>query len=341
MFPNAVPVWLSCLIASSDLLLLNGDTSARANAPLSAESDSSTCVDAVDDSDAQELDLHMAALSRVELLQTSISLQRRGTDQESKKLHAQSIVQRLLSCQHPFQGLSRHLGLDDEKKMLDVVSWAGTLCAVLLFASPAPTFRNIVREGAVRNFDALPYLLALLQCSLWVSYSVITPNRLPSLLTNLCGAGLELIWCILYLSFSSERTAFATKFVVVVAAWILLTGVDVLTVPHMQAWQRHRLKPQDSIQTEALGLICVVFNIMMYAAPLGIVKRVIQTGSVEYMPLGLSVCTLLCSSTWTAYSLMVNDIWMLIPNASGVLLGVVQLVIYSWFCGAKKEGVKN
>eukprot|EP00930_Biecheleria_cincta_P016208 TRINITY_DN13276_c0_g1_i1.p1 TRINITY_DN13276_c0_g1~~TRINITY_DN13276_c0_g1_i1.p1 ORF type:complete len:108 (-),score=8.03 TRINITY_DN13276_c0_g1_i1:41-364(-) len=106
-------------------------------------------------------------------------------------------------------------------------------------------------------------------------------------------------------------------------------------------WQRHRLKPEDSIQTEALGLICVAFNIMMYAAPLGIVKRVVQTGSVEYMPLGLSVCTLLCSSTWTAYSLMVSDIWLLIPNASGVVLGVAQLIIYSWFCGERKEEVKN
>lgn len=341
MFLHAVPVSLSYIVASLHILLLKGDTPARANALPFAEPETSTCEDAVDDSDMHELDLHMAALSRVELLQTSFSLQHPGNAQHSENSHAQSMLQRLLSSQHPLQGLSTHLGLNDGRRLLDVVSWAGTICAVLLFASPAPTFSNIVREGAVRNFDALPYLLALLQCLLWVSYAVITPNRLPSLLTNLCGAGFELIWCMLYFVYTSDRAKFGKQFIVVVAVWMVLTGVDVLTVPHIQMWHRHRLKPEDSIQTEALGLICVVFNILMYAAPLGIAKRVIQTGSVEYMPLGLSICTLLCSSTWTAYSLMVNDIWLLIPNFSGVVLGVAQLFIYFWFRGGAQPDLKG
>merc|ERR1719199_109821 len=59
------------------------------------------------------------------------------------------------------------------------------------------------------------------------------------------------------------------------------------------------------------------------------------------MPLPLSVCTLLCSSCWLAYALLVNDEWILIPNACGVVLGIMQLIIYTMYCGRTKVSVPD
>jgi solute carrier family 50 protein (sugar transporter) len=137
---------------------------------------------------------------------------------------------------------------------------------------------------------------------------------------------------LIFLRFSSNRASFARKFAAVVAIWGAFTLVDTLGVPHLD-WKS--LKEGDSLQTDLLGLVCVALNIAMYAAPLGIAYKVVKTRSVEYMPLPLSMCTLLCSIFWFAYALMVGDVWVMVPNACGIVLGVMQLVIYAMCCGGK------
>ena len=54
-----------------------------------------------------------------------------------------------------------------------------------------------------------------------------------------------------------------------------------------------------SKQTNILGLTCTVFNICMYAAPLGVVRTVIRQRSVQSMPLPLTIGTGICSGAWT------------------------------------------
>mmetsp|Transcript_166619 Transcript_166619/g.319823 ORF Transcript_166619/g.319823 Transcript_166619/m.319823 type:complete len:135 (+) Transcript_166619:65-469(+) len=103
-----------------------------------------------------------------------------------------------------------------------------------------------------------------------------------------------------------------------------------LAVPHL-SWKP--LKPGDTLQTDFMGVLCLLINILMYGAPLGVVRQVIRTRSVEFMPLGLSLFTLMCSSSWFVYSFLVSDLWIFVPSASGVVLGILQLIIYSMYQG--------
>jgi solute carrier family 50 protein (sugar transporter) len=65
---------------------------------------------------------------------------------------------------------------------------------------------------------------------------------------------------------------------------------------------------------------------------------VVRTKSVEYMPLSLSVCTLLCALSWSVYAIYVGDATILVPNILGVLLAIVQLGLYATYCGSGSNG---
>lgn len=60
----------------------------------------------------------------------------------------------------------------------------------------------------------------------------------------------------------------------------------------------------------------------------------IATKSVEYMPLTLSLVSLLNSICWTTYALIRFDIFITIPNGTGTLLCLGQLFLYFWYAGS-------
>ncbi|XP_043687987.1 bidirectional sugar transporter SWEET3b-like [Telopea speciosissima] len=77
-----------------------------------------------------------------------------------------------------------------------------------------------------------------------------------------------------------------------------------------------------------VGCIGLVVAVGMYSSPLVVVKKVIQTKSVEFMPFYLSLFSFLNSSFWGPYGLLGHDPFIAIPNLLGCPLGFFQLVLY-------------
>ncbi|KAK5804346.1 hypothetical protein PVK06_031995 [Gossypium arboreum] len=77
-----------------------------------------------------------------------------------------------------------------------------------------------------------------------------------------------------------------------------------------------------------VGTIGLVASVAMYAAPLVVVKQVIMTKSVEFMPFYLSFFSFLASVLWLAYGLLSHDLLLASPNLVGLLLGILQLGLY-------------
>jgi hypothetical protein len=86
-----------------------------------------------------------------------------------------------------------------------------------------------------------------------------------------------------------------------------------------------------SPETAFLGIGCAILNIMVYGSPLSVMRQVIQTKSVAFMPLSLTCGTLLCSSVWGVYAILVDDWNVLVPSCLGVALGISQLVLYFYY----------
>ncbi|KAJ7955126.1 Bidirectional sugar transporter SWEET [Quillaja saponaria] len=79
----------------------------------------------------------------------------------------------------------------------------------------------------------------------------------------------------------------------------------------------------------AIGLMAAGLNIVMYGSPLAAMKTVVMTKSVEYMPFFLSFFFFLNGGIWFFYALLVQDKFLAVPNGTGFLLGLVQLILYA------------
>ncbi|KAK8684468.1 hypothetical protein V6N13_040495 [Hibiscus sabdariffa] len=55
------------------------------------------------------------------------------------------------------------------------------------------------------------------------------------------------------------------------------------------------------------GLGATIFSIIMYASPLSIMRLVIKTKSVEFMPFFLSLFVFLCGTSWFVFGLLGRD----------------------------------
>eukprot|EP00301_Raphidiophrys_heterophryoidea_P010613 c1579_g1_i1.p1 GENE.c1579_g1_i1~~c1579_g1_i1.p1 ORF type:complete len:252 (-),score=61.28 c1579_g1_i1:121-876(-) len=228
---------------------------------------------------------------------------------------------------------------DQAQAAAQVLGWFATLASTILFLSPIPVVRNIVLWKDVKKFSCFPWVVSLFQCSLWVVYAIITPDRLQPLVTNLIGVLLEGVYVALYfMNAKGEAKRHTTIMLAVVGAlFVLIVTVVLLAVPHWTWVKPLDPKSTDSRETVFLGMICVVINIIMYGSPLSVLSIVIKTKSVEFMPLSLTVGTFLSSCMWGVYGLIVKDVNISIPNGSGLVLALIQFVVYGMYCSRKNS----
>ena len=92
------------------------------------------------------------------------------------------------------------------------------------------------------------------------------------------------------------------------------------------------------IYFKAVGIAANVFNVLMYAATGEKIYRVIKTKNYQLMPIFSIIGSFFSSLCWLIYALLDFEINVLIPNALGLVLSVVQLIVYFWaYCKKRKK----
>ncbi|WOL08367.1 bidirectional sugar transporter SWEET4-like [Canna indica] len=214
-----------------------------------------------------------------------------------------------------------------------VVGIIGNVISLGLFLAPVPTFVRICKKRSVEEFSPMPYLATMLNCMVWVVYGLPIVHPHSTLVLTINGAGLfiELAYLLLFIIFSKggKRLKVIALFIAEIV-FIIALAIIVITVVH--TWQRRSM---------IVGIISVVFCIGMYVAPLSVMRMVIQTKSVEFMPLTLSVVGFLNGVCWTTYALIRFDLYITIPNSVGTLFAVAQLVLYAVYYKSTKRQMEE
>ncbi|XP_028556203.1 bidirectional sugar transporter SWEET4-like [Dendrobium catenatum] len=209
----------------------------------------------------------------------------------------------------------------------------GNAISFVLFLSPMPTFFRICKKKSVEHFSVVPYVATLLNCMLWVLYGLpfVKPNSTLIITINGAGTVIELIYIFIYLLYSDG----SRRIKALVLLFTDITFVAVVTAIILSIFKSHERR------TLIVGILCIIFCIMMYASPLSIMKRVIRTKSVEYMPLYLSIAYFFNGLCWTTYSLIHLDVNLtiiaLIPNAIGLLFAIAQLLLHAIYNKSTKQ----
>ncbi|KAK8962309.1 Bidirectional sugar transporter SWEET14 [Platanthera guangdongensis] len=194
----------------------------------------------------------------------------------------------------------------------------GNIVSFMVYLAPLPTFYRVYRKKTTEGFQSVPYVVALFSAMLWIYYALIKTNTYLLITINSFGCVIETIYIAMYLVYAT-RTAkiYTTKMILLLNVGLFSTIVlCTLFIFH------------GSTRLKVLGWICVSFSVSVFAAPLSIIRLVVRTKSVEFMPFYLSFFLTLSAVVWFSFGLFSKDIYVALPNVLGFAFGVVQMILY-------------
>ncbi|KAL9264570.1 Bidirectional sugar transporter SWEET7-like protein [Drosera capensis] len=117
-----------------------------------------------------------------------------------------------------------------------------------------PTFVNIYKKGSVEQYSPVPYLATFFNCMLWVLYGLpfVHPNSILVITINGAGTFIEVP--------NNKRL----KLIVIAVLEVVFVGVVAVAVLSLVHGTKDR--------SRVIGIIAIVGNIMMYAAPLSVMN---------------------------------------------------------------------
>ncbi|KAG4947038.1 hypothetical protein JHK87_043045 [Glycine soja] len=209
----------------------------------------------------------------------------------------------------------------------DAAGVTGNIFAFGLFVSVRPIFRRIIKNGSTKMFSGLPYIYSLLNCliCLWYGTPLISPDNLLVTTVNSIGAAFQLVY-ILFLMYAEK----ARK---VRMVGLLLTVLGIFVIILVGSLQ----VDDSTMRGMFVRFLSCASLISTFASPLFIIKLVIQTKSVEFMPFYLSISTFLMSISFFLYGFLSDDAFIYVPNGIGTVLGMIQLVLYFYYKGSTSE----
>lgn len=174
----------------------------------------------------------------------------------------------------------------------------GNAIGLFLFLAPVVTFKRVLKNKSTEQFSGIPYVMTLLNCLLaaWYGLPFVSPNNILVTIINAAGAVLETIYVLIFLVFAlkKERLKVGSLFALVLSVFAAIALVSILAL-------------HGNARKVFCGVAASVFSIIMYGSPLSIMRLVIKTRSVEYMPFFLSLFCFLCGTSWFIYGLLGQD----------------------------------
>ncbi|KAL5074969.1 hypothetical protein RYX36_013953 [Vicia faba] len=195
----------------------------------------------------------------------------------------------------------------------------GNISSFVCFLAPLPTFYRVCKKKSTEGFQSIPYVAALFSAMLWLFYAYIKTGETLLITINAFGCVIETVYLAIYVTYCPKKIRMFTLRMIVLMNFVGFGTIAVLT---------YVLAKEEEGRIKILGWICVVFATSVFAAPLSIIRVVIRTKSVEFLPFPLSLLLLISAVMWLLYGLSLRDIYVTLPNVVGLTFGIVQITLY-------------
>ncbi|KAF8005821.1 hypothetical protein BT93_K0181 [Corymbia citriodora subsp. variegata] len=195
----------------------------------------------------------------------------------------------------------------------------GNVISFVVFLAPVPTFYRICKRKSTEGIQSVPYVVSLFRATHWLYYALVKSDSNDFLLitVNSVGCVIETIYVVLYLAYAPKKAKIFT-----VKLMVMTFGefCSYLLLSHFLT--------KGSTRVQLLGWLCVGFSVIILAVPLSVLRMVIRTKSVEFMPFSLSFFVTLSAVIWLLYGLFLKDIHVVVPHVLEFILGVLQMGLY-------------
>ncbi|KAF1876178.1 hypothetical protein Lal_00006809 [Lupinus albus] len=180
---------------------------------------------------------------------------------------------------------------------------------------------QIIKAKSVLDFKPDPYVTTVLNCAMWTFYGLpfVSKHNVLVLTINSIGLVMEIIYTLIFFVYSNW--AKRRRIILIILCEVIFVFIVVFCVLYFVDTVSRR--------TTIVGVICIIFNVAMYLSPLTVMRRVIKSKSVKYMPFLLSLANFGNGVIWVIYALLKWDPFIVIPNGLGTIAAITQLVLYA------------
>ncbi|KAH9331678.1 hypothetical protein KI387_003786, partial [Taxus chinensis] len=171
------------------------------------------------------------------------------------------------------------------------------IISFLVYLAPLPTFIRVYRKKSTEGFHSIPYVAALLSAMFWLYYGMMKPDCTLIVTINSAGCVIETLYLAIYFAYAPTQAKITTAKLLMGLNMGVFGSVVLFTLLFSQGQRRILI----------VGWISSAISVTVYAAPLSILRLVICTKSVEFMPFYLSLFLTVNATIWFAYGLLIRD----------------------------------
>ncbi|WVZ51615.1 hypothetical protein U9M48_002743, partial [Paspalum notatum var. saurae] len=198
------------------------------------------------------------------------------------------------------------------------------IISFMTYLAPLPTFYRIYKNKSTEGFQSVPYVVALFSAMLWIYYALVKSDETLLITINSAGCVIETLYIAVYLAYAPKKAKlFTAKILLLINVGVF--GLILLLTLLLAAGQN---------RVVLLGWVCVGFSVSVFVAPLSIIRQVVRTRSVEFMPFSLSLSLTISAVVWFLYGLLIKDKYVALPNVLGFTFGVIQMGLYAFYRNA-------
>ncbi|KAL0721276.1 hypothetical protein Bca4012_035875 [Brassica carinata] len=173
--------------------------------------------------------------------------------------------------------------MTDSHTTRTIVGIIGNMISFGLFCAPIPTMVKIWKMKSVSEFKPDPYVATVLNCMMWTFYGLpfVQPDSLLVITINGTGLFMELVYVTIFFIFAASPIR--RKITIAMMIEVIFMAVVIFCTLYFLPTTKQR--------SMLIGILCIVFNVIMYASPLTV----------------------------------------MIPNGLGSISGIVQLILYATY----------
>ena len=211
-----------------------------------------------------------------------------------------------------------------------IFGWVGTVLATYFYIAPIVPYLKLIKgQLTYKEVPGILLLCSLINCVLWSAYALLK-NQFNNYLANGLGGSITLIYVSMFLIYFAEKKILLSF---IYHLFLIACVVEIYFLCYY------------IVDPKVTGIIANIFNVLMYAAPGEKIKTICETGNYELIPIFSTIGGMACSTSWMLYGFYQKDPIVITPNALGVTVSIVQIVVYIIYRNKmkkkKKKDLKN
>lgn len=221
--------------------------------------------------------------------------------------------------------------LEENSLSAKIVSILGTIIAVGLNLTPIVLFYEYFKKK--RKFESIPEMMfvsGVFCSSTNLAYGIIKRDSMLILSNTICDS-LQITYATVFLFLYSQKNCLKYLLYLFIAYDLTFEIIYILS----DLLKYHTSK---DFALKFTGIVNIIIGLVNVVTPGQNIIKVFKTEDFTLIPIVTICFQCLCSTFWGCYGFKDMDIMIILPNVLGVVLTIIQIVVYYYFY-CKRKGV--